>query len=135
MRFILALVVSVFFVFTANAQAPKILPQILPLSQATNGAPPKLVDIKSKSAGLTFISSIPLACTVVFGKSEQFGMIANDPDMSALTTINHNPVLGGLEPDTKYYFPAFRASQPKVNCMLAKRAALPLQRRLRVLLA
>ena len=100
MRILLFLTLSFFMAVGVNAQGL----QVQPLSQATKGAPPELVNVKSKSAGLKFISSIPLACTVVFGKTEQFGMMANDPDMGSLTTIDHNPVLGGLEPDTKYFF-------------------------------
>jgi len=97
------MLVSGIFIATVTAFSAQAL-EVLPLSDATNGAPPKLVDIGSKSAGLTFTSSVPLACTVVYGKSQSFGKIANDPDMGALTTIDHNPVLGGLEPNTKYFF-------------------------------
>ncbi len=100
MRFFLFFAFTFFAAFGVHAQAL----QVQPLAQVTDGARPELVNIKAKSAGLKFISSIPLACTVVFGKTEQFGMIANDPDMGSLTTIDHNPVLGGLEADTKYYF-------------------------------
>ena len=77
---------------------------IHPLSQVSVGGPPRLVDLTPQSAGLTFQSKVPLACTVIFGKTRSFGKITNDPVMGAVATIDHNPVLGGLEPNTKYYY-------------------------------
>lgn len=103
MRYILPMIIILGATVNAIPASAQSL-QVLPLSDATNGTPPKLVDVGAKSAGLTFISSVPLACTVVYGTTKEFGKIANDPNMGSLTTIDHNPVLGGLEPETKYYF-------------------------------
>jgi len=97
-----AALTSVFFSAALAAPAQEL--PVRPLTEATNGSLPALVNIGPKSAGLTFKSSVPIACTVVYGKTRDFGMISNDPDMASLVTLNHNPVLGKLEPETKYYF-------------------------------
>ena len=78
--------------------------KIHPLSEVSDGPLPKLTKVGPKSAGLTFKSNVPMACTVVYGETRDFGMIANDPDMSSIATIDHNPVIGKLQPETKYFF-------------------------------
>jgi len=98
----LKLAALLFITSLASANAQNL--SVLPLSEATDGPLPTLVNIGPKSANLTFKSSIPLACTVVYGTTQEFGMIANDPDMASLVTIDHNPLLGKLKPETKYYF-------------------------------
>lgn len=103
MRYILPLIMVIGTTVSALPASAQML-EVLPLTKATNGAPPKLVDVGAKSVGLSFTSSVPLACTVVYGTTKAFGKIANDPDMGSLTTIDHNPVLGGLQPETRYYF-------------------------------
>ncbi len=65
---------------------------------------PVISEISSTEASLDFTSSIALACTIVFGETEDFGRITNDPDMSATATISHRPILSGLNPDTIYYY-------------------------------
>lgn len=78
---------------------------ILPITDISKqGTLPKLTDIGSTEASLVFISAVPLACTVVYGPTKQYGWITNDPDMSATATIDHNPILSGLKPDTEYHF-------------------------------
>lgn len=77
---------------------------VRPLTEATKGEAPALSEVSATDAILTFTSSIPLACTVVYGETKSYGMISNDPGMSGVATINHRPVLGGLKADTSYHF-------------------------------
>lgn len=56
------------------------------------------------SATLPIQTNIPVACTIVYGTTPQFGSVSLDQDMDGGTHSNHNPLLSGLEPETKYYF-------------------------------
>jgi len=79
-------------------------PSVNPLALVTEGFPPRIVDVSATSARLTFISSIPLACSVVYGKNLKFGSVATDLNMAGGAIIDHNPILINLEPDTQYYY-------------------------------
>jgi len=81
-----------------------ISPQVLDLSRVTEGSDPAIVDIKATEARLTFVSSVPLACSVVYGKTSEFGAVAIDANMNGGAIIDHNPILTGLEADTLYYY-------------------------------
>ena len=74
------------------------------LALVTDGSAPEIVDIKQTEARLTFISSIPLACSVVYGKSPAFGAVAIDQNMNGGAIIDHNPILINFEGDTQYYY-------------------------------
>lgn len=56
------------------------------------------------SATLPIHTSIPVACTIVYGTTPQFGSVSLDQDMAGGAHSDHNPLLSGLEPETKYYF-------------------------------
>lgn len=56
------------------------------------------------SATLPIHTNIPVACTIVYGKTPQFGSVSLDQDMAGGTHSDHNPLLSGLEPETEYYF-------------------------------
>jgi hypothetical protein len=77
--------------------------QVLPLSVVTE-TEPHILDITDTSARVNFVSTVPLACYLVYGTDEDFGAVTNDPNMSQATIIEHNPVMLGLEPDTEYVF-------------------------------
>ena len=79
-------------------------PQLHDLSLVTNGLPPTIVDIKNTEARLTFTSSIPLACSVIYGKTPGFGAVATDANMNGGAIIDHNPILTNLEANTLYYY-------------------------------
>ncbi len=79
-------------------------PSLLSLALVTEGVAPSIVDITATDARLTFVSSIPLACSVVYGKTLNFGQIATDLNMNGGAIINHNPILSKLEENTLYYY-------------------------------
>lgn len=56
------------------------------------------------TAQLSLITDIPVACTIVYGTTTEFGMLTFDQNMAAPTITDHNPILTGLEPDTTYYY-------------------------------
>lgn len=56
------------------------------------------------TATLPIQTSIPVACTVVYGTTPEFGSLTLDQDMAGGTHSDHNPLLSGLEPETTYYF-------------------------------
>ncbi len=56
------------------------------------------------TASLPIKTTIPVACTIVYGKTPDFGTLAVDLDMNGSTHTDHNPLLTNLEPETTYYF-------------------------------
>ena len=56
------------------------------------------------SATLPITTSVPVACTVVYGTTPEFGSLSLDQDMDGGTHSDHNPLLSNLEPETEYYF-------------------------------
>ena len=79
-------------------------PEIRSIEAVSVGGPPQIVDITDADAVLIFESSIPLACSVVYGKSTDYGQIAVDQDMDGGAHTGHHPLLLGLEPDTEYHY-------------------------------
>ena len=65
---------------------------------------PQIVDITDSDAVLVFESSIPLACSVVYGKTTDYGRVALDLDMDTGVHTDYHPLLLGLEPDTEYHY-------------------------------
>lgn len=56
------------------------------------------------TASLPLETSIPVACTLVYGTTPAFGQLTLDQDMAGGTHASHNPLLTGLDPETTYYF-------------------------------
>ncbi|MEK6220635.1 MAG: discoidin domain-containing protein [Chloroflexota bacterium] len=56
------------------------------------------------SATLPIHTTVPVACTLVYGTTPEFGSLTLDQDMAGGTHSDHNPLLQGLAPETKYYF-------------------------------
>ncbi len=77
--------------------------RVLPLSTVTQ-TEPHVLDVTDTSARVNFVSTVPLACYLVYGPDETFGAVTNDPNMSQAAIIDHNPVMLELEPDTEYVF-------------------------------
>lgn len=61
-------------------------------------------DPGGRSAVLQVDTTIEVACSVVYGEDESFGLIAVDNDMDGGAHADHQPVLAGLEPDTTYTY-------------------------------
>lgn len=56
------------------------------------------------TASLPIETRVPVACTVVYGTTTDFGQLSLDMDMAGGTHSVHNPLLSGLAPETAYYF-------------------------------
>lgn len=56
------------------------------------------------TATLPIHTSIPVACSVVYGTTQEFGSLSLDQDMAGGTHSDHNPLLSGLEPETEYFY-------------------------------
>jgi hypothetical protein len=56
------------------------------------------------SARLPIRTQVPVACTVVYGPTPDFGSLTLDGDMAGGAHTDHNPLLTGLDPHTRYYF-------------------------------
>lgn len=69
----------------------------------TNGAP-EITDISSSDAVLLFDSGRPLACSVIYGETTDYGMVSVDQDMQGGTHSEHHPILDGLKPGTEYHY-------------------------------
>ena len=56
------------------------------------------------SATLPIETKIPVACTLVYGLTPEFGSLPLDQDMAGGTHSSHNPLLSNLQPENTYYF-------------------------------
>ena len=74
------------------------------IAQVADGAMPQMTEVSHADAVLRFQSSVPLACSVVFGETPSFGSIAVDQDMNGGAHSDHHPLLSGLMPSTTYHF-------------------------------
>lgn len=77
---------------------------VLSIEGVSVGGPPRIEDITHGDAVLRFQSSIPLACSVVYGETDAFGLIAIDSDMAGGAHSDHHPLMVGLKPDTEYRY-------------------------------
>ena len=59
---------------------------------------------KDGTATLPIQTSRPVACTIVYGTTPEFGSLSLDQDMAGGAHSDHNPLLSNLEPETEYYF-------------------------------
>lgn len=55
-------------------------------------------------ATLRVATTIDAVCAVAFGETETLGRLATDQEMGAAGHSDHEAVLGGLEPDTEYFY-------------------------------
>ena len=56
------------------------------------------------TATLPITTSVPVACSIIYGTTPEFGSLAVDMDMNGGAHTDHQPLLSGLEPETTYYF-------------------------------
>ncbi len=61
-------------------------------------------DPSGTAATLTVDTSIAVACAVIYGIDDSFGLIAVDSDMQGGAHQDHGPLLTGLTPDTEYQY-------------------------------
>ena len=92
------------FILAACGSTPENTYNIRPLKEAYANAAPEIVEVTATDAVLLFESSVPLACSVVYGTSTEYGQLSVDTDMDGGAHSNHHPVLSGLEPDTEYQY-------------------------------
>jgi len=78
--------------------------ELRPLSEVYAGDPPTIVDLNATYATVAFVSSVPLACSVVYGTDTDYGQLAVDMDMEGGAHTDHAPLLSGLLPDTEYAY-------------------------------
>ena len=92
------------FIIAACGSVPNDAYNIRPLEEAYANDTPSMVDITTTDAVLLFESSVPLACSVVYGPTSEYGQLSVDTDMDGGAHTDHHPVLSGLEPDTEYQY-------------------------------
>lgn len=63
---------------------------------------PRFTGLTATSVTLELDTTIPVACSAVYGATDAFGAIATDTDMAGGAHTHHHPLLGGLAPDTDY---------------------------------
>lgn len=56
------------------------------------------------AATLRVTTTIDAVCAVAFGETESLGRLATDQDMGAAGHSDHEVLLGGLQPDTEYFY-------------------------------
>jgi hypothetical protein len=64
---------------------------------------PEFTGIGPISATLLVKTTLPVACSVVYGTTPAYGQIATDSDMAGGAHSDHHPLLTGLTPDTLYH--------------------------------
>ncbi len=64
----------------------------------------KVVDFADGTARLPVTTSVPVACSIVYGATPEFGSLAVDLDMAGGAHSEHNPLLTGLKSNTVYYY-------------------------------
>lgn len=86
----------------ACAAAPAATEIVRPITDIV-ASPPEFTDIGPNSVTLLLQTSVPVACSVVYGTTSDYGQLATDTDMAGGAHSNHHPLLTGLTPDTTYY--------------------------------
>lgn len=64
---------------------------------------PEFTNIGSETATVLAETTIPVVCSIVYGTSQEYGLIATDTDMAGGGHTNHHPLLTGLKSDTHYF--------------------------------
>ena len=90
--------------FNSKAGAKEFSLSVRSIDEVAEGGMPQITEVSTSEAVLLFQSNLPLACSVVFGETREFGLVAIDRDMDGGAHKGHHPVLTGLKPATEYYF-------------------------------
>jgi len=80
------------------------IPTILPVEDIIGDSGVELLDVTDDSARLHVISTLPVACSVVYGPTLEFGQLSLDADMGGGAHQEHSALLINLQPDTLYYY-------------------------------
>lgn len=87
------------------AQSAKALDlTVRPIEDVFTDGPPRIADLSEQDGTLLFVSSVPLACSVVYGETPAFGQVAVDQDMAGGAHTDHHPTISGLKADTLYHY-------------------------------
>lgn len=73
-------------------------------AEIATGEPRVELDPSGTSATISVSTTVPAACSVVFGVNEAFGAIATDMDMAGGAHTDHAPLLAPLQPGTTYLY-------------------------------
>jgi hypothetical protein len=60
--------------------------------------------LSGTAATLRVTTTIDAVCAVAFGETESLGRLATDQEMGAAGHSEHEVLLGGLQPDTEYFY-------------------------------
>jgi len=102
--FLILLLFAVIGLSTGPAAATEFSATVRTIDEVAEGAMPQMTDVAATEAVLMFRSNTPLACSVVYGPTRDFGRVAVDADMDGGAHADHHPAITGLKPDTTYYF-------------------------------
>lgn len=89
-------------------------PDILAVEDVIGDGIEIVPDPSGTSAVLKVTSDLPLACAVVYGTADSFGLIATDDDMGGAAHTDHSAQMRGLAPDTTYRY-RLQGSDPAGN--------------------
>ena len=78
--------------------------KVRPIDDVFTNGPPRIEDLTSLDGILRFVSSVPLACSMVYGETAAFGQVTVDQDMNGGAHTDHHPAITGLKPDTTYFY-------------------------------
>jgi hypothetical protein len=89
---------------TACGEAASPEQEVFDFNEIAEAGPVIESDPSGTAATLRVTTSIDAVCAVAFGDSESLGRLATDQDMDAAGHSEHQVLLGGLEPDTDYFY-------------------------------
>jgi hypothetical protein len=78
--------------------------KVRPIDDVFTNGPPRIEDLTSLDGILRFVSSVPLAFSMVYGETAAFGQVTVDQDINGGAHTDHHPVITGLKPDTTYFY-------------------------------
>ena len=76
--------------------------EVRPLAEIVVSGP-EFTNLQPDSVTVALETSIPVACSVVYGTTNEYGQIAVDTDTAGSGHDDHHPVMFPLESDTTYY--------------------------------
>lgn len=96
--------VLVAFIAAACGTTTDSRPQVFDFAEIAEAGPVIESDPSGTLATLEVSTSIDAVCAVAFGDTDSLGSLATDQDMDAAGHSDHRVLLGGLTPDTEYFY-------------------------------